>query len=82
MGKFTLRQIDSAIYAFDEDLKEYEDHVHAGDAEAHEGERLLTAIDEERLRRRKQISSLMTAGELDAGVACYTASAFSTRLRT
>ena len=38
-GKFTLRQIDSDIYKFDEDLKEYEDHVQAGDEEAWQGER-------------------------------------------
>jgi hypothetical protein len=39
VGKFTLRQIDSAIYRFDEDLKEYEDHVQAGREEAWKGER-------------------------------------------
>ena len=39
VGKFTLRQIDSAIYRFDEDLKEYEDHVQAGLEEAWKGER-------------------------------------------
>ena len=52
MGKFTLRQIDSEIFKFEENLKEYEDHLRAGDEEAFEGQRLLTAIDDERERRK------------------------------
>ena len=52
VGKFTLRQIDSDIYRFEENLKEYEDHLRAGDEEEYEGLRLLTAIDDEKERRK------------------------------
>jgi hypothetical protein len=57
-GKFTLRQIDADIYRFEENLKEYEEHLRAGDEEALEGQRLLTAIDDEKVRRQGNLTAM------------------------
>ena len=57
LGKFTLRRIDADIMRFTDDLKEYEDHVRAGDQEAYQGQRLLTAIDDERARRKGKFAA-------------------------
>ena len=51
VGKFTLRQIDADIDRFEDDLKEYEEHLRSGDDEALHGELLLSAIEMEKSRR-------------------------------